>query len=161
MHGKKIAIEEADLGQLKAFAQTVLGLEFPKNASAQVVRGKMQEAGYNADFITVFEQVQPGPSSHVDGRSARDASRVEKESGRVYYRILIPNEEKPGGEEQVPVSVNGRRFDIPRGQVVEVPEEYVEVLENAQAYVYEPYSGEGLGGLKAPKVVKSYPFSYA
>lgn len=159
MKGNKIAIEDADLGQLKTFAQTVLGLEFPRNASGQVVRGKMQEAGYNADFITLFEKVQPGAASHVDGHSARDASRFERD-GRTYYRILIPNEEKPGGEDPVPVGVNGRSMFIPRGVPSEVPEEYVEVLENAQAYVYEPYSGEGLGGLKPPKVVKSYPFSY-
>lgn len=160
MKGTKVSIEEATLPQLKAFGEAVLGLDLARNATAQVVRGKMQEAGYNADFITVFETVEPGVASHTDGQSARQSARIVKESGRVFYRVLIPNEEKPGGEEPVPVSVNGRLMYIPRGQPAEVPEEYVEVLENAQAYVYEPYTGEGLGGLKPPKVVKSYPFSY-
>lgn len=165
MKSQKIAVSEATLPQLKAFATTVLGLEVARNATQDIVIGKIREAGYNLDHITVFEEVTPSQRGRTEGSDAKASARVVKtgQDGRerVYYRILIPNEEKPGGEEPVPVGVNGRSMFIPRGQPVEVPEEYVEVLENAEAYVYEPYDGNGLGGLKPPRAVKSYPFSYA
>ena len=44
-----------------------------------------------------------------------------------------------------------------------VPIEYVEVLANAEKFVYAEYDPEkdgGRGGLKKPQIVKEYPFNY-
>lgn len=163
MKTERIPFNEADKRQLTNFAKVNLGLDIDGRASETEIRSAIQRAMPDIQEIILFDMHSQEATQGV--RSERQSATFMKvdENGREreYCRILIPIEDKPGGEEQVPVSVNGIRYDIPRGSPQDVPVEYVEALQNAEYYVYEPYTGEGLGGLRKPKVVKRFAFQYA
>lgn len=155
----RISIAEATPQQLRSFATTVLGLELEGRENGPTLRSKIEQAGWTGDNIPVMGEAPSGPPA--GSRDAREASKIVKENGRAYFTIIIPREDKPGGQEPVYVSINGRGMFIPRGERQEVPAEYVEALDHAEQHVYDEFDGNGLGGLKAPRKVKSYPFTYA
>lgn len=163
MKQRTIPIEEANLAELREFARTILQIEMHNRETAQQMRAKIKEAGYHADKITIFDATSAEATKERRDAGGRHVFKKTDEHGREreYCRILIPNQDKPGGEEPVPVGVNGRVMYVPRGEPHDVPVEYVEALENAVEFIYEPYDGNGLGGLKPPRTVKSYPFQYA
>jgi hypothetical protein len=167
---KQIPIEEATLPDLRAFAQNVLQIEVPERANKQAVRGKIADAGWTMGHIVLDD------ASGIDLPGARD-----RESGLVNVRprlteagepvlnsdgepeneikVLVHTSDKPGGEDPVFVSINGRGMYVPRGQNVWVPEKFVGALKAAEEKHYPEYDG-GDGGLGKPRLVQSYPFSY-
>ena len=158
---KSIEIEKASIEQLRVFADIVLQIETSEKNTRQQIIGKIKQAGYNRDTIPSNLSIPSAPPVDLGPQSATAALRArEEEDGNVFYRILIPMEDKPGGEDPVEVMVNGSRMAIPRGEPHKVPEKYVEALQNAKKFVYDEYI-EGLGGLGQPRVVMSYPFSFA
>lgn len=164
MKQRTIPIDEAEVAELREFARTMLQIEIEGREPKHVLRSKIKAAGYHADKITLFDASSvEAAEDRRDARGRRVFKKTDEATGREreYVRILIPQEDKPGGDEPVPAGVNGRIMYIPRGEPQDVPVEYVEALENAVEFVYEPYNGEGLGGLKPPREVKSYPFQYA
>ncbi|MBU3577577.1 hypothetical protein [Polynucleobacter sp. UK-Kesae-W10] len=52
--------------------------------------------------------------------------------------ITVHTSEAEGGHEAVFLSINGFGYQIPRGIPVEVPEEVLQVLENAKTTSYHP-----------------------
>ena len=56
--------------------------------------------------------------------------------------ITIHVSDAEGGQEAVPVGLNGYMYQIPRGIPIEVPEELVKILENAKTSTFHP-SGAG------------------
>lgn len=48
------------------------------------------------------------------------------------------------GQNAVPVGVNGKVYQIPRGVPCEVPDEVIGVLENAKTSVYKVVNGEAV-----------------
>lgn len=161
---QKVIIDEATEDQLRSFALTVLGLDIDgRTKSREALMARITEAGWAQAHIIVPEEVQPGPARNVGGaRNTRpgksyvlDGETVEETD----VRIMVHTKDGPGGERPVPVAVNGSLMLIPRGQEVWVPSRYVEALEHAEEYAYEEYR-DGTGGLKAPRRVKAYPFSY-
>ncbi|WP_422028171.1 hypothetical protein [Roseovarius sp.] len=163
MKQRTLKIEEAAPAELREFAKTILQLDLDGREGADKLRSKIKEAGYHADTITLFDMASADvKAAQADSKGRRTFMKKDAAGkDREYVKILIPTQEKAGGEEPVPVGVNGRIMYIPRAEVVEIPVEYAEVLENAEEFIYEPYDGNGLGGLKPPRVVKSYPFQYA
>lgn len=59
--------------------------------------------------------------------SANESRSKDKER----FAILIDEAREQGEIDPVPVSINGRMYQIKRGKVVEVPEEVIDVLRNA------------------------------
>lgn len=55
----------------------------------------------------------------------------------VKYRVIINNDDNPGGKSDVVLTVNGRNVQIKRGQEVLVSESLLEVLRNAEIRGYE------------------------
>lgn len=160
---KQIKIEEATAKQLRDFAELVLGLEIGGRETSQMMRGKIQAAGYSRDTIADVGAPAEGPTTAQVATSSD--RRINPETRKPETRIIIMAEDKPGGEDPVQVSVNGRLILIPRGEACWVEDPYVEVLRNAVEYVYDQYTGEDvgrsgvdLGGLKKPREVLSYPF---
>jgi hypothetical protein len=153
---KSIPIDDADVGQLRAFATTVLGLELGGRENIPTLRAKIAEANWTRDVITVTEGGAAPPSSPSGSHYL--TTRVNAK-GETEVKIRLHAQDRPGGDEPLPVSVNGLAFYIPRGEPCFVPEKYIEVLKNAQEDVYESYAG-GMGGLGEARRVPSYPFSY-
>lgn len=163
MEVKHVSIEEATIDQLRWFAEVVLQLELPDRANGNHIKAAMAKAGWDMErpiFLNQKSDIYPD-ACDADGRGRPLVRRVEfNGEERDCVKIIIPVQDKAGGSEPVPVSVNGRAMWITRGKPVFVPVEYVEALENAEQFTYKPYDGNGLGGLPQPEIVKEYPFSY-
>lgn len=146
----KIKINRATEAQLLAFATTSLGLEVDASLTKPQIRAKMVEAGFTDDEFEVEDAVA--------GEGATGAPlTAESVAGRKLVLINIPIQEGvAGGTEAVPVGVNGTVARIMRGVDVEVPAEYVEVLNNAKKLIYERGPN---GELTNPKEAHIYPFS--
>ncbi|MCB1341382.1 MAG: hypothetical protein KDK24_10025 [Pseudooceanicola sp.] len=162
---ERISTSDATAEQLRAFATMMLGLEIDGRWQAPKILEAMVKGGYTADTIPLV-QSQTGPAprvlragevapSKVVSTKAKDGSTYD----RRFYLINVHTNDGPGGQEPVPVGVNGRIMFIERGKPQEVPEEYVAALKNAVMDVYPAYT-EGMGGLGEPQKVQMYPFSY-
>lgn len=51
--------------------------------------------------------------------------------------LIIHNQEGAEGKQAVPVSVNGKMYNIPRNTRVEVPTSVIEALKNAEYTLYD------------------------
>lgn len=173
---KQIPIDEALIDDLRSFAEVVLGLEVPKRATEQTIRGKIAEAGWTRDVI-VLDDASAGIPTGSQNNSLVNIRPREDDKGNAIMgegpdgepeqereiKILVHTSDKPGGDEPVFASVNGRGIYIPRGERVWVPEKFVRVLDDAVELhypEYDPNKNDGRGGLDAPREVKSYPFSF-
>lgn len=142
----KIAISEATATQLASFATINLGLDVNHRMGIDKIRAIMAQAGFSGSEIDVEE---PAPSPAVATVDANGKKRK-------MFRILIPKQNEPGGTEPVVVGVNGKVARIQRGVEVDVPEEYVHALQNANKVVYDKGpNGEPIN----PTLVPTHPFS--
>lgn len=153
---KTIAIEEASLEQLREYAETVLGMKIHPNAKRETIVAKIEAANTGNSQITIPNvEVPIMPTEQATASAREEAGR--KNSGEVRkVRILIETQEIPGGDQPVPVSVNGRAMLIPRGKEVDVPVHFVEALKNAVRDIYDPIKEGGVG--TEPRKATSYPF---
>lgn len=149
---KMIPLAEADEAQLRAFAQDYLGMTFPGNTKADTMRAKIMPA-WNKSEIPVevpsdaaVDQQEGSPPPAPNGQQ-HDPTKV---------RIIVQRTEDAGGDEPVPVGVNGRLMLIPRGEEVSVPYPYFEVLQNAVKHIYDPLPEGGISN--TPRKVPAYPF---
>ena len=161
-------IHEATAEELARFAERGLGLNMSGITEHAAVVAKMNEAGFIADDIPILRdrsaegQVSGYLRAAASGRTFwrkeqwRDAEN-HTFKWREYAMIQIPNQPTPGGKDPVQPNVNGRRAQIKRGQPVAVPVEYVEALQNAVEIEWE---SDLERGLKEPREVQRYPFSY-
>ena len=160
-----VALEEASFKQLKEFATIMMGLEVPGAAkSKEDVRAIIETAGWSKDTIPTFQKSSDVPELCDSEGAPRPRTFEHNFNGKRMCEcvaINIPETDKPGGQEPVPVSVNGSQMWIPRNERVVIPVEYVELLEHAEEFIY-PETRDGLNehGLGEPRVVKVYPFSY-
>lgn len=145
----KIAINEATAKQLAEFASTNMGLDVNYRMGVDKIRGSMSAAGYSQEFIEV-EPDAPLPTQRIAiGQTVADEDRK-------MVRIIISQQDGPGGKEPVVVGVNGRVARIERGKEVSVPAEYIEALKNANKLVYEKGpNGEPIN----PSYVPTHPFT--
>lgn len=141
-----ININEATGPQLVWFAQNVLNIEGvrPNMSKAEMI-AKIRAVGHDRDTIEV-EHIEP----------AKPKAASDSDGGADKVRIIIPASDAPGGQDPVPVSVNGSAMLIPRDQECEIPYPYYEALKNAVRQVFTPLSD---GGISPPKSVPAYPFS--
>ncbi len=149
---ERVSIEQASAGDLRAFASITFGLELNGTENKLTMISKLKTVGYDLDDIPLIGDLTPGPAPvSSDGKMPT----IKNDKGEECCKILIQVEDKDGGDEPVPVGVNGVLMYIPRGEPVLVPVAYVEVLNNAVQLIYEPTES----GLKAPRQVTSYPHS--
>jgi len=158
---QRIEIADATAEQLRQFGSIILGLQLGGTENRQTMIAKFSEAGYGPDFINLGDPATAPVGSPKEGGAFN--SRLN-ERGDTEVRIVIHKQDKAGGEEPVPVAVNGRSMWMPRGVPHLVPETYVEVLDHAIEKIYpeyDPSENGGRGGLGEPRLVHAYPFSYA
>ena len=144
---KTINITEATAPQLVAFAQNTLNIEGVSTSMAKAaIIAKIKAVGYDSDTILVEDSA---PKT-VTPAGAGDVSE------RKMVKVIIQSSDAPGGQDPVPVSVNGSAMLIPRDVEAEIPFEYYEALRNAVRQHYTPLPD---GGLSEPKDVPAYAFS--
>ncbi|MDE4189669.1 hypothetical protein [Phaeobacter gallaeciensis] len=163
-----VAVSKANLTQLTQFAELMMGLEVPEGAKKDDIKVLIETAGWTKDTIPTLKKSSEIPAVSDSNGKPRPREFMHEFGGkeRKCVAIVIPEQEKPGGAEPVPVSCNGVQLYIPRNEPHAIPVEYVEILENAEKFVYPPIMPdtsmqEMETGLREPRVVKEYPFSYA
>lgn len=149
---KLIPIDEATEAQLREFAADTLGIEIKVNAKVEQVRAQVEQA-WDRD-IPVTE-ASPKPTLAGDQPVAVTDDQNPAEKGKV--RINIGIQETAGGNDPVPVGVNGRIMLIPRGKNVDIPEAYLEALTHAVTFKYDT-GPDGIGMNPVPREVQLYPF---
>ena len=149
---RKIQLTDATADQCREFANNTLGLNLPVNTKPETVRAKIA-ASWDKDFIMVE------PEAKVDKQEGAAPTPVTAEQAEVkpkMVRIHINVTEESGGNEDVPVGVNGKVMLIPRGKDVDIPEPYFLVLQNAIAHKWDALPGGGMA--PEPRKVPMYPF---
>jgi hypothetical protein len=142
----KIDITAATASQLAEFASVHHGIDIDHRRGRDAILAALATVGFTGTEIEVSEPktaVAPNPA-------------VTPQTARKYRRIMIPNQNEPGGKDPVPVGVNGVVALIKRGVPVDVPAEYVHVLENAKKVVYEKDEN---GRPVRPQEVPTHTFS--
>lgn len=164
MQQKKIPLAEASEAQLRDFAGRHLGMELPAGAKIETLRSKIRQAWTQPDIHVLDEH-----TAFVGGRSVSlgdgfgshgfVSNGIEhfmfEANGRKKVRVILNRSEEAGGSEPVQVGVNGKVMLVPRGEEVEIPVEYFEVLQNAVRHIFDPLKD---GGLSEPRKVPMYPY---
>lgn len=143
----KVLLADASKAQLTTFATTTLGLELGSRDTANDIRAKIAAAGFTDAEIEVEDEASGEKSAQLTPDDVADRDTV---------LINIPQQDGIGGNEAVPVGVNGKVARIMRGVDVRVPVEYVEVLKNATKTVYDRGPNQELIN---ERQVPSIPFS--
>lgn len=143
----KIKIEDAKAYQLRKYAEEVLGLQLRAGESAMSIKAKIA-AVIEGDEIDVSEDDPALP------KLQKAAPELAEKPAKV--TIIISRTNEPGGNQPVPVAVNGRAMLIPRGEPVEIPEHFFEALKNAERAVYDQYPDGGIN--PTPRIIPEYPF---
>lgn len=152
MAAKKIPLKEASEAELRAFAQAHLGMEFDASARLASIRAQVATAWGKDEIVLALSDTADDLTPAGVAPARVGAAPVP--SGAV--RIIIQRSDEVGGDEAVPVGVNGRVMLIPRGEPVTIPLAYFEVLQNAVTHRYESLRDGGLNPV--PRAVPMYPF---
>ena len=145
----QVALADATAAQLREFAQTVLGLDIPRNDTGISIRAKMNAAGYDKDYISV------GPSVE---RTQKVEVTAPVPEGEGYQTIIIQKSNEKAGDQPVWVGVNGVGMYIERGKKQRVKDRYVEALQNAIETIYDQDQSDPRAPL-IPREVHRFPFS--
>ena len=162
---QEIEIAKATRDQLTQFA-VLLGLEITKQNKDDIIT-LIKSAGYESNTICVVISASspqsraggdPMQTSEVSVWSGQDEFGLKRARRMIY--ILIPNQDRPGGDREVPVSINGTTLYIKRNTRSLVPEEYVEALDHAVETHYDsnpdPVAEDPFSG--PPRHVQRYPY---
>jgi len=150
MANKQVPISNAKADELRAFASKHLGLEVPDSmVKAEVI--SLIKSAWPKDHILVEDgenphQSAPRPDVVMDPFSTLKPG---------YVRLIVQIVDEPGGDEHVPVGVNGKVMLIPRGKEVDVPHRYFEALSHAIRHVYDALRDGGINPV--PRKVSAYP----
>lgn len=68
----------------------------------------------------------------TDAEIEKEAKETAKNVKKKMVRIKVPVDPLNPKDLMVPVVINGYRWSIKRGEIVDVPEEVVRILENAK-----------------------------
>ena len=153
MSQKKIPISEATEQQLRDFASTHLQLDIHHNAKLETVRSKVEQA-WDKDEIFVDAPEE----ADMSGQAPQPVLNSQQPCPPGFVRIRIHQTEEPGGDEDVPIGVNGKINLVQREKDVTIPHEYYEALTRAIEYRYEMLP-DGVNMNPVPRQIQKYPHS--
>lgn len=154
MSTKSIPIADATEAQLRTFAETYLGISIAYNAKLETIRAKVSEAWSKPEIMVQDESAVENQT--MAGAPPRPVTKDQQPPSKDKVRLIIQRTDDAGGDEPVPVGVNGRVMLIPRGEEVDVPVSYFEVLKNAITHRYESLKDGGINPI--PRKVPLYPY---
>lgn len=159
---QKIPIKDATDLQLRAWATEALGLQIAHNASREKIAAAILQADQAGEIFIETPQAPPAPDSMDPMMNYVGPSQIKPLMGKgAAYKsdphvVLVLNRtEEHGGDEPLPLSVNGKRFDIPRGVPVVIPWRYFLNLRQCIKTVYHQVSDNEVLG----RDVQAYPFN--
>lgn len=153
-------IVDANVEELKAFANGVLGIEVhPATTKVESVLAKIQPA-WPHDYIMVDDQAEPSPEveqgappPRVDGQTPAGKTPAADDPK---VTVVISEQPVPGGKRPVAVGHNGVFMLIPRGTPQVIPYRYFLVLRDAVETQYS--EDEHNEGEFIETIGYSYPF---
>lgn len=132
----KKTINDASASELSLYAQTNYGLDVRHTLGKEKILAALRTAGFDGDEIETEEATETG--AQVVRPVVQSLTPAKQSKGpRRWVELEIHEQEIPGGTEPQPVGVNGSLMYVPRGQRVEIPYEYYEVLKNARGVQYK------------------------
>ena len=172
MAKKSIPVEEASVAQIVEFLTVMHGVELtPTQAKHRPgLMLTLQKVEGSATHILVEDTsatppaVQTAPAAagyrsvqeflEFAGRSdLSDEDRLRRDDTRI--TIVLDRNDEPGGDQPVPVSVNGRNMFINRGEPSSIRFPFYEALRNAKRHVVEQAR---IGDPPIERTVQAYPF---
>lgn len=152
---KTIPLSEATRDQLLHFAEVHLGINLgpnKQNVKPETLMSKIRQAGHeevvvavaNADADQVAEEMAQVDQRAMQRTESKRAIGGASSKGDPVIKILIPEEDKRGGDRPVPVTVNGTTILLPRARPIDVAYRYYLALENAKQTLFDqnPETGE-------------------
>ena len=156
---KKIPIREATEKELREFASGTLGMTIKSTAKLETVRARIQ-AAWDKDEITVPDHEVPETEQEAKDRSVPQAptpiTEAQKPPAEGMVRLIVHVSEEAGGSAAIQLGVNGKIMLVPRGEEVEIPQRFYEVLCHAITHKYESMPDGGMDPI--PREVSLYPF---
>ena len=147
----ELTLETASFDQLKQIAE-LAGLDVAADMDLAALKSLIKDSmGDDPDFSVLQSAPYKFPAKKASSRKKSSA----KASKSDMVRLILSEQSGAGGDRPVPVGVNGKIMLIPRGEEVEIPRSYFEVLKAAQTQITNQESEHGI--LKT-RDVSSYPF---
>ena len=149
---KTIPIGEATEAELRSFASDTLGIEIHPNAKMETVLAKVGTAWDKPDI----QVPDNDPAQTQSGDQPQPVTEAQKAPNAGMVRLIIGVTEDAGGSDPIQLGVNGKIMLVPRGEEVEIPDRYFEVLEHAVMDKYDALPDGGMNPI--PRKVRLYPF---
>lgn len=148
MSQKKVAVSAATADELREFAATHLGIEFPKGEGVENMRAQVTAAWDKPHILLGEEEEEAAPPPRTMPKTGKGTARSDE------FIVQIQVQETFDGNEPVPLGCNGRMILVPRGRWCAVPEKFRDSLVNAVECRYESNANGGLGAVRE---VPRYP----
>ena len=152
MGNKTIIVAEATAAQLRDFGALAFGMDLSGRENVNQMIAKLKLVGFTGEQFAVEDDTSADDQSekvHVPlGESVV--------GGKKMIRVNINISEKSGGDQAVPLSVNGVAMIVERGVDSDIPEPYFEVLQNAKQSI--PITDRD-GHITGYRNKYAYPFS--
>ena len=150
----KIPVASATDAQLREFGALHKGLSLHHNLGREKILAALSATGFDVinGEIEAAGPIETAPPPRPAGVPAADAEefipgpqaepRTPAQIAQYFrtgprVRILIPAEKGKGGQDDVPVGVNGYVIQIKRGVAVEIPEAHYKHLSSLYTAEYE------------------------
>lgn len=131
-----VPLKTATLAQLRAFNEQKFQLALDENAKAAEYRAALAAVWPKAEIEILVDEDEAAPIPVA--KAARGEHPAESSRGDPLVRLQIPDQDRPGGKDPVPLSVNGKAMLIPRRIICDVPYRYFLALQAAVQTVYTP-----------------------
>lgn len=149
MSTKTFKVATAKAPELTRLATECLGMTFKKGTPVPVMRAKIKAAFDGDEFTLEMPDADEAPSKPVLAVNNTDDHPS-------HVTVIVATQDTAGGNEPVPVSVNGKAMLIPRGEEATIPWAYYQVLKDAVEFRYDPLPD---GGMSPARKVMRYPFN--
>lgn len=148
---KRIKITDATATELAKYGAETLNLpNMVPTRGLNVILAEIRKVE-DKEFIEIDEVAGAPPETKPGGVPSAE-NQPDPDS---LVKIMIPQQEGPGGNEPVWAAVNGVGLWIPRDQWHDIKFKYVEALENATKRIYDT---DDEGKIVGHRDVPQYPF---
>lgn len=168
---KMVSVYSASNADLLAHAVKVLGLPVDENTPHKTLIAKVVEVSQTKEVPVPDVDAGDSPRAasqrpnedddddeiEAEAPRALTADEIAKRDARTVRLIIAKQTGVPGGDEDVPLGVNGSFMVVRRGIQQDVPMPFFRVLEAAVQDIYEPLENGGISAI--PNKVPLYPYT--
>ena len=168
MPAKMVSVYSVGNAELLAYAQNVLGLPVDASTPHKALIAQVVEVSGAKEIplqdTPAAAQAQPHQFDDDEDEADEPAPVVEltdaqraKRDAQTVLLTIAKQQNVAGGDEDVPLMVNGSLMLVRRGEPQAVPMPWFRVLESAVQEIYEPLENGGISS--TPNKVPLYPYT--